>query len=202
MEDQRLEQSANIISSLVNKSLYQFTEVLITNDRLVFIVDNTLLYDVNLTNITCMHCNVAVNAEVLISAYENKNANNFDRFDGIISDDFLERKISTIISHYDTIRNIKPVVAEDNELRDNNDFENLLNLSASDGMALFRLNSKIEPRSYLVPMFSGFISLNKPDTIGMRIHDMGDGFLLLHITIGKKKINRDVNIYTRIIDLK
>ena len=52
-----------------------------------------------------------------------------------------------------------------------------------------------------IPMFAGFLSSNKQDKIGITVNDLLDNHLLIHYTIFKKKINRNIHMYYRILKL-
>ena len=84
-------------------------------------------------------------------------------------------------------RNCKPVVSSDNELRGNEQFEELLKLKTDDGMKFFKMNGNTLGSYYFVPIFTKFPSLNKSDCIGINIIDLLDGHLLIEMNINKKK---------------
>ncbi len=191
MKDCRVEETRKIVEALVTKSMFKYTQVLITEvNTVIIIVNQTLLYEVPLKVVPDFYPPVAFIYSD-IADFEDPNE--------CTNDEFLGNSIRNISERYLLIRNTKPVVAIDNELRENEQFENLLNLSSDQGMKYFKMPGLNLGEVYLVPMFSGFISLSKPDTIGMKIYDIQDGFLLLEMNIMKKKINRNIQVYCRII---
>ena len=54
---------------------------------------------------------------------------------------------------------------------------------------------------YLIPMFAGFLSLNKADTIGVKVYDYDEINHLIVFDIFKKKINRNVQMFCRVLKI-
>lgn len=192
MNDCRVEETRKIVEALVTKSMFKYTKVLVMEDAVIIIVNQTLLYKVPLKTISDCYYPIAFLYSDIID---------FEDLTQYTNDNFLINDIQFILNYYINIKNTKPIVAIDNELRNNEEFENLLNLSSDQGMKYFRLPGLNLGEEYLIPMFAGFINLSKPDTIGMKIYDIQDGFLLLEMDINKKKINRDIQVYCRIIKI-
>lgn len=192
MNDCRVEETRKIVEALVTKSMFKYTKVLIMEDTVTIIVNQTLLYKVPLKTISDYYYPIAFLYSDIIDFEDPTQYTN---------DNFLINDIQFILNYYINIKNTKPIVAIDNELRNNEEFENLLNLSSDQGMKYFRLPGLNLGEEYLIPMFAGFINLSKPDTIGMKIYDIQDGFLLLEMDINKKKINRDIQVYCRIMKI-
>lgn len=120
--------------------------------------------------------------------------------------DFPNPLISyTLASKYAEYQNIigtKLPIAYDNELRSNEDFEKLLGLKSSQGLHFYHLPDLDHPGEvYLIPMFAGFLSLNKADTIGVKVYDYDEINHLIVFDIFKKKINRNVKMFCRVLKI-
>ena len=50
-------------------------------------------------------------------------------------------------------------------------------------------------------MFAGFLSLNKADTIGVQVYDYDEINHLIVFDIYKKKINRNVKMFCRVLKI-
>lgn len=187
MDDIRIEQAKKIIEAMVTKSLYEYTDVLLKKDKVIAVVNKTLLLEIQLKGVVEEYPDVGfkfVPGDIPITP---------DNFIANIIDDYSQK--------YDYIRSYKPIVARDDCLRDNDEFEKLLSLKSEQGMKYYKMPGINLHETYCVPMFSGFINASKQDKIGITIYDIQDGFLLLEINEFKKKINRDVKIYCRIIKI-
>jgi hypothetical protein len=104
--------------------------------------------------------------------------------------------------YYDHFSSTNLPLAQDDELRNNAEFENLLGLKASQGLKYFHLPDLNNPGEvYLIPMFAGFLNLNKNDRVGAKIYDLDQFNHLIKFNIFKKKINRNVEMYCRVLKL-
>ena len=89
-------------------------------------------------------------------------------------------------------------LAYDDELRNNESFEQLLALKAADGFKFYHLPDFNNPgKSYLIPMFAGFIKLTKADKVGVAIYDLDQLNHLIKFKIYKSKLNREVEMICR-----
>ena len=192
MFDPRLSQVRKIVESIVSKSMFNWTKVLVTEtNTLVITVSNTLLYQIQLKDITESYPPVSF---IYSDIYELPE-------DECINDKNIASDLSYTVNLYNNISVTCPIVAQNNELRNDDKFEELLSLSTDNDLKYYQMPG-IKPESiYMVPMFSGFISLSKLDTIGITIYDIQDGFLLLRMNIFKKKINREIIVDCRIINI-
>lgn len=191
--DPRISQVRKIVESIITKSMFNWTKVLVTEtNTLVIILSDTLLYQIPLKGITEAYPRVAfIYSDIY--GFEDENA--------YINDGFLAATIMNTVNMYNEIASIRPIVAQNDELRNDEEFENLLNLNSDNGLKYYKMIGIDPSKTYLIPMFSGFISLSKPDTIGITIYDIQDGFLLMKMNIFKKKINREMIVYCRIIKI-
>ena len=191
MNDSRIPEVRNIIESMCTSSYYEFIHVYINNNTLAFIVDDTVLYITELKTIGEYFGPIVFKYSDIV--------NFTDETECIIDYNIL----NSVINKYNTYINYSmnnPVLYTDLVLRDNEQFETLLNLKADQGLKFFKVydanNNCIE-----IPMFAGFLSSNKQDKIGITVNDLLDNHLLIHYTIFKKKINRNIHMYYRILKL-
>ena len=71
-------------------------------------------------------------------------------------------------------------------------------MKAADGLKFYHLPDLNNPgNNYLIPMFAGFLKLNKADTVGVAIYDLDQLNHLIKFKIYKKKINREVEMVCR-----
>ena len=156
---------------------------------LIIVVQDTIMYSVPLK--TPYYNTNVYGAGAGIHMY---GLDNYDQF--IATDIYNKYTLYT-----NTISGKLPL-AYDNELRNNDEFEKLLGLKSSQGMRYYNLADYNSPGlSYLIPMFAGFINLNKDDRIGIKIYDFDPINHLINFSIYKKKINRDVQMYCRTLKI-
>ena len=190
--DSRIEQVQKIVLALVTKGLLKYTDVLITENNIcVIVLNKTQMFEVELHNIVEPLPPIAFNADILSLDYNDI---------GVINNDIL--LYNDLINCYTAYKNIEAtceVVAEEKNLRSNEEFEKLLSLKSGDGLKFYNIIGN--GRQYSIPMFSTFIKLNKQDTIDIKILDLKDGYLVMQMNIFKKKINRNVNSFVRILDI-
>ena len=105
--------------------------------------------------------------------------------------------------YHDYIESVKhlPIVAQYDTLRGNDQYEELLALKSTDGARFFRLIGDDPTKVYHIPVFTGFPNLSKTDKIGIVVYSFGDGVLLCQYNIYKKKINKNITQFFRILDL-
>ena len=198
--DHRIHQVRDLVDALVTKSLHGLINVLVDliEDTWYAIieVDSTLLYEVPLKNVPM---------DEIFYPIAFNYATIFDEEDRDIyygSDVFLLNDMKSKYYMYKNIVSTTLPVALDSDLRTNEEFEKLLNLKTDQGLKYFKINGVNSPTEvFMIPMFAGFINLSKPDRIGMSLYDIDGSYLALKMDIFKKKINRDISVYCRIIKL-
>lgn len=191
-KDARIPQARKLITSMLAKIDLNFADVMITGDNtLVIIVRQTAIYITKLTNIQ-PGFTISFKYSDIVDLQE----------DEYIQNNYILQLLIDTYNHYYTIENnISNLVASEPVLRGNDEFENLLSLKAADGAEFFKINGSNIGEVYLVPIFTGFPAMNKADSIGINIYNIGDGYFLNVMNIFKKKINRDMKIYFRTINL-
>ena len=191
--DPRISQVRKIVEAIIAKSMFEWTKVLVTEtNTLVIILSDTLLYQIPLKGITDSYPPVAF-IYSKIYKFEDENA--------CINDEFLAGNIAQTLNSYNNMSISCPIVAQNSDLRTDEKFEELVSLTSGEGLKYYRMTGVNPNNTFLIPMFSGFISLNKQDTIGMTVYDIHGGFLLLRMNIFKKKINREMIVDCRIINI-
>lgn len=191
MKDPRIEQTRKIVESIISKTLLYNTQVMITNDNLIVcVVDNTILYIIELKNIVEPYPSIAFMYGDIIDL----------EVDEYIPNIHLLHSLSSLFTTYITQKSQNPIVASNGELRGNEQFEQLLAMKAAEGMKYFNLIGK-NNTNYKIPIFSGFPNLSKQDLIGINVYDQLDGHLIIEMNIFKKKINRNIDMYFRTLKI-
>ena len=171
--------------------------VILIKNTLYALADNSILYIIEL-KIDCENIQneyVAFRPEQLDSIPE----------DSLIIDqttfNFVYNKISCILSMDNTYAR---QIANVEELRGNDEFENLIAMKSGEGMGYFKLpRLDIPGKSIMIPIFTGFPKLSKPDKIGIIVWKILEysNELLVEFKIFKKNINRYMDMYFRILDI-
>jgi len=198
--DHRIHQVRDLVEALITKSLHYYVNVLVDliDDTWYAIIemDSTLLYEAPLKNVPTdeIFYPIAFKYEPLMTLEDR------DIYYG--SDVFLLNELKAKYNMYKTIASTTLPVAQDSDLRTNEEFEKLLNLKSDQGLKYFKINGVNSPTEvFMIPMFAGFINLSKPDRIGMSLYNIDGTYLALKMDIFKKKINRNISVYCRIIKL-
>ena len=154
---------------------------------LVFTIYDTIIYKIPLKN--------QINEPYGAGSGVHKYGLNI--FDKNILDELYQKFI-----FYEQFSNINLPLAQDDELRNNDEFEELLALKSAQGLKYYHLPDLNNPGNcYLIPMFAGFLKLNKGDTVGVKIYDLDQLNHLFKFNIYKKKINRNLDIYCRALKI-
>lgn len=198
--DHRIHQVRDLVEALITKSLHYYVNVLVDliDDTWYAIIemDSTLLYEAPLKNVPTdeIFYPIAFKYEPLMTLEDR------DIYYG--SDVFLLNELKAKYNMYKTIASTTLPVAQDSDLRTNEEFEKLLNLKSDQGLKYFKINGVNSPTEvFMIPMFAGFINLSKPDRIGISLYNIDGTYLALKMDIFKKKINRNISVYCRIIKL-
>jgi hypothetical protein len=94
------------------------------------------------------------------------------------------------------------LIANDDNVRASEEFEQLIAMKAADGMKFYHMPSiNTMEHPVLVPIMTGFPNISKPDKAGISVFRIDDRFQLVDLRIFKKKINREYQILYRIVDL-
>lgn len=195
--DPRLEQVKKVVESLITKTLLYTTECLVTNDNTLFMmVDNTLLYMVQLKN-ELPYPALGFSYAKFMSIIGDREVD-FSKESIDILDNFIANKIFTIANR---MMDNNPVVANIEDLKSEESFAKYLNIKSDDGMKYYRLPGIDPSKQYFIPVFTGFPNITSQDKLGITVYDTCDGFLTVHYNIYKKKISRDIKIAFRIINL-
>lgn len=189
INDPRLQQAIKIVAAVISKKNLYMTNIHITTDNTLFIICmNTVLYMTKLTD-------VQPGFEITVE-YSDTEVIPVTNPESLYI-------IRNSIWYYLSMANDNNLVAKDNVLRANDEFESLLSMKAADGNKFYKLRGEKDiTKLYYVPVFSGFpININKTDSFGVSIYDLHDGYILIKSTVFKKKINRTIDIFYKTIDL-
>lgn len=184
-------------ATYINSILAQFVPAtsgelrgIINNGTLYFIVNSGLLYEVLLPNIPKEIC----------CAF-HKTSDNPDSFneEGIIKDrpEYFANVVNSImIINYS---NNIPVYVEDN-LKLNDQYDELDGMRADDGCMKFNINSDLSHKSFIT-ISKKMFKMNKPDGLSLTVYPADYGRLLYKFKIFKKKFNLNINLYLLTLDV-
>lgn len=192
-----LEEAISLTEALVSKSNISGdkanTKILISPDItsgeaiLIITVQDTIMFKVPLKN----------QGIFLYGAGSGIHLNGFDIYDARVV-----KELSMKYKYYTDIMYQKLPLIEEKELRNNEDFERLLGLKSDQGLKFYQIPDYDHPgETYMIPMFAGFLSLNKSDTISVKIYDLDEVNHLINFSIYKKKINRTIEMYCRVLKI-
>ena len=188
--DPRIEQVRKIVETMVSKKLFWRTNVLVEGNKVIIVVDDTVLFMALLKGVEPnIYPTISFN---YASIYEFENPNE------CINDVMLANRLISLENFYFNNHQLVLVAKEDN-MRSNPEFEELLNLKSAEGMKFYKIKSLDFSREYLIPIFSGFPNMNKQDDISMEVYRTIDNFLVVRMIISKKKIGRNVDMIFRIL---
>lgn len=191
LRNSRMPQVRKILNAVIQKVDLPFSDIMITGDNtLVIIVRETAIYTVKLHDIE-------PGFEISFKYTEIENLQE----DEYVFNRYIFDYISSTYRFYLSMACQNNLLASEPELRGNPEFERLLSLKSIDGADFFKINGIDYNETYFVPIFSGFPVVNKVDKIGIDIFDLRDSHFLIVMNIYKKKINRNIQIYFRTINL-
>jgi len=124
--------------------------------------------------------------------------NNMTITDGILSPNNMNpyykyAEINSIISHTSNM------VYHDPDLQDDPNFMALATAKASEGAGFYFINTSIS--TICTTVFPGLPYLQKSDSVGLKVYNIGDGKLLINYTVFKKKLKVAYEIYYKIINV-
>lgn len=214
MQNQELmEYISGIIKSVCRFSSLKI-EGAILNSSLVFIIDDSLMYQIDLAGKIDQTTGIAFTSAPVISQNEY----------GIIIEETklvpttnMEIYMKTYNHWYNWYNNTDNYIKvfDDPAILDDPEFINKSSIKASDGCEFY--NAKTVNETISIPIFSGLPLLSKGDKIALKIftenlNSMGDEKLrifyakypkeyIIHYNIFKKKINTFCNVYFKILNL-
>lgn len=180
-----MEYITGVIKSIVRSGNM---EVAVYNSSLIILLDNTVLYHTNLNGkldpqITCGFSNYTGDLN-----FTNSN-------DILIK---LIRKLEEIQSIC-----IDPnMIYNDPTATNDPAFYEAATQKATDGASFYFINNSHLNNNIFIPLFSGLLTLNKGDTVGLSVFKAPEQYqYITNMTIFKKKINNYVNAYYRVLDV-
>ena len=104
-------------------------------------------------------------------------------------------------SYYSTISK-NTLIADDPNIQNDPEFDKLLQLKSSEGMKLYKLHNTELYGTTFIPIFNGFPSLVKADSISVKVYkDDIEGYSVVEYTIFKNKLKENIKMYFRILNL-
>ena len=198
--DPRLDQVQKVVESLVTKTLLDSTYVLVTSDNnLILVVDDTLLYMIPLTNETCypaLGFSYARFLEMVANRTVDFSVEAVDIYDAMIT-----IKLTNLYTGYCGFLSNDRLIAYNEDLKNAESFAEYLTIKADDGMRYYSLPAINHSTNYHIPIFAGFPNISSQDKLGVYVYSIDERFLLAKFSIFKKKINRNIDILFRIINL-
>lgn len=192
--DDRLPQVKKILEGALSKTYLNNSSIMITIDnKIVVLVYDTTIYFVEFEYPNLGLENIAFTFSDFNSFEEGKYINN----------ELLLNKMNNLWNfYYNSLYNTE-LITKDEDLRSNPEFEKLLGLKSTDGARFFKLPVLGKINHFcLIPVFSGFPNLNKNDRVGIEVRRFEDKkYLLNHLIIYKKKINKNVHMIYRTLDI-
>lgn len=192
--DPRINQAIMIAKAIVSRTLLYATEFLITGDNnLVLIVDTTLMYVIPLKS----------ELQYPPVAFDFKDINEEADYTvtSINVNEILYNELACIYNNY-MYTNTFPASSYFEDLKSSETFAPLINIKAGDGLVWFKIpNTTDLSKIYYIPVFSGFPNITSQDKIGIEVRDFKNGYLIVKYKIFKKKINRNIEQYFKLIDI-
>lgn len=122
--------------------------------------------------------------------------NRLESIDGnnisIFNHDWYMRFANMILmkNNIDSPMNNRTILYQNENIRDDSNFENLLKYKSGDGIGIYKINNR-----FALSIFNSLLPINKDDTVGLTIYDMDCYKFLARFSIYKKKIKNTINIY-------
>ena len=176
-----MEYITGVIKSIARSG---YMEVAVYSSNLAILLDNTVLYTLSLNgkidpSITC----------------------GFILGENIAREDILMK----ILRKIDEMTNIcipETMVYNDPTAREDPVFEQAATAKATDGATFYFINNSHLNNNIFIPLFSGLLTLNKGDTVGLSVYKAPQQYqYIATLSIYKKKINNFVNAYYRVLDV-
>jgi hypothetical protein len=91
-------------------------------------------------------------------------------------------------------------IFENDNLREDQKFEECINVNATDGATFYFMNANNNTTPF-IPVFSGLPILNKNDKLKIELYDCNNHNVLVRMIIFKKKLNIPYDLYYKILDV-
>ena len=195
-KDIRISQIRDIVECMVGKKrevLEQTYVLLKTNNDVIIIQDNTVIYSTKLRDIPD-------GISLAPIGFRYSDIMDIEDRDLYIPNNSVVYNVWNIADAYNNIINdySNLIYAEDN-LKENPTFADLLNLKTAQGLKFYNINAN--GKIYMVPMFTGLMSISKPDNVSIKLYRIDDEFSVVDFIIFKKRINNTVHLVFRILNL-
>ncbi len=169
----------------------EFTEVLLADDTVVINAADTTLSIIPVGFSTGMMIGFSFNSVYEEGWTYEKLTNNY----------LIYNKLINLWNIYESMSSNLPIEAYIENLREDNNFEDLIAMKASDGGGFYKIAGNELYQNYLLPVFTGLPSLSKQDKAGIVVKRIDRTTLLMEYHIYKKKINKEFTLFFRTVDM-
>jgi hypothetical protein len=176
-----------IRSILKSMTRSTYLEVCIYNAHLYTIADRTVFYYIDLSSKLDPN---------IIFAYHNL----MDDFNAIVEDQYVLHRVLDKYRELKGIELYNNKIFENDNLREDQKFEDCINVNATDGASFYFMNAN-NNTSPFIPVFSGLPILNKNDKLKIELYDCNNHNVLVRMIIFKKKLNIPYDLYYKILDV-
>jgi hypothetical protein len=160
-------------------------EGILYQSYLYILVENTVLYKMDLSAVVDPNISYYFNNETINNG-SNPVGSNMGPY-------YKYAEINSIISHTSNM------VYHDPDLQDDPKFMAMATAKASEGAGFYFINTSIA--TVCTTVFPGLPSLQKSDSVELKVYNVGDGKLLINYTIFKKKLKVTYDIFYKIINV-
>lgn len=184
LSQELMEYITGVIKSIVRSG---YMEVAVYSSNLLILLDDTVLYTVNLSgkidpNITC--------------GFTNYGSFDFTNSSAILIKLIRKQEEMQMICTEGNVIYNDPTATEDKS------FYAAATLKATEGASFYFINNSHLNNNIFIPLFSGLLTLNKGDTVGLSVFKAPEQYqYIANMVLFKKKINHSVNIYYRVLDV-
>ena len=159
----------------------QNAEILLTYDgKIIFRVDRASLYVIDTNMMFVLPKNIAI-----------KFSKELEYLDEITFDDLTNVYFECVQPY--------PLAVKYENVQDDELFNELTGLKSKDGLRYYDMYDQ-NHNVYKIPMFTGFIKVNKGDKVDIEVYDLVNfPYLMNKFIVRKKKLNYPVQVYFKTI---
>jgi hypothetical protein len=123
-----------------------------------------------------------------------------DDFNAIVEDQYVLHRVLDKYRELKGIELYNNKIFENDNLREDQKFEECINVNATDGATFYFMNANNNTTPF-IPVFSGLPILNKNDKLKIELYDCNNHNVLVRMIIFKKKLNIPYDLYYKILDV-
>lgn len=183
------------------KSVSRFTslkiEGAIYNSTLVFLIDDSILYSLDLSGKIGSDIIIGFESDQIVS-YEETGAASFNNT--LITSSVAYNKITNLYNSITNECNSTTCLFDDPYILEDEQFSKKSSIKATEGCEMYNARS-INGEFISVPVFAGLPLLIKNDTVGLSIYKSINNQYIVKYNVFKKKLNTNCFIHYRILDI-